>query len=30
MANNIIQVTLDYRFVNAQKVWQYDTDRFFA
>lgn len=24
MANNIIQVTLDYRFVNAQKVWQYD------
>lgn len=24
MANNIIQVTLDYRFVNTEKVWQYD------
>lgn len=24
MANNIIQVILDYRFVNANKVWQYD------
>lgn len=24
MANNIIQVTLDYRFVNTEKAWQYD------
>lgn len=24
MANNIIQVILDYRFVNANKAWQYD------
>ena len=24
MANNMIQAVLDYRFVNTEKVWQYD------